>query len=943
MRNVACAAYARVGSLWALGVGAVISGHYSGWNFGIGAGGFGGMLIAALVIMVMYFGLIFSLAEMSPALPHTGGAYSFARSAMGPWGGFITGLAENIEYVLTPAVIVFFIGSYMTAIFETGPQYQPLWWLGGYIVFLALNLRGVELSFRVSVTVTLGALAVLAVYWASALPHFDFQRWALNIGTDAAGEKVLLPEGGGAFLPFGWHGVLAAMPFAVWLFLAIEQLPLAAEESHDPRRDMPKGLILGMLTLVASAFLTLFLNSGVGGTAEGQMQGAFSMATSAEPLLDGFRVTLSGAAKLLAFFAVVGLIASFHTIIFAYGRQIYSLSRAGYFPQVLSVTHGAHKTPNRALYAGSALGFAVMLVVWFSAGAEKGGAFIGGTLLNMAVFGAMISYAMQGLAFIMLRKTHAAHRASLPQPRGRVRRFADGGDRAGHAVVPAAGPGLSCGRVRCGHLVRGRHHLLRHRRAAQARPVTRRGIRDVRWQARSHGAQMNPRQVRTVADARAAVEAASAAHVKVGVFDIDGIMRGKYMSRDKFISALDSGFGFCDVVLGWDADDVLYDNVQYTGWHTGYPDAPVGVVPHTCRALPMEPGVLFFLGEFTPPADTICPRTLLRRVVERARKMGFEPYAGFEYEFFVFDETPESVRAKDYRNLKTMAPGAFGYSVIRNSVASEFYRELLQLADDMDFPIEGLHEETGPGVMEAAIGFDRAEDSADKAALFKTFAKIFAQRKGRMATFMAKWSRDVPGQSGHIHLSLKKGKESAFHDAQGPHHMSETMRHFVGGQQKLLPELLAMVAPTVNSYSRLIPGFWAPTVSTWGAENRTTALRVIPGSAKSQRVEYRIAAADANPYVILAAALGSGLYGIEHRIEPEAEVRGNAYDMKFPPHLALPATLWEAAQRLKGSSMAREWFGTAFVEHFAATREWEEREFRKAITDWELRRYFEII
>lgn len=397
--------YARVWSLWALGVGAVISGHYSGWNFGIGVGGFGGMFVAGLLIMIMYWGLIFSLAEMSPALPHTGAAYSFARSAMGPWGGFVTGLAENIEYVLTPAVIVFFIGSYMTAIFGTGPQYQPLWWLGGYLVFLFLNLRGVELSFKVSVAVTLGALAVLVVYWITAIPHFDFNRWALNIGVGPDGAAMALPEGGGSWLPFGWHGVLAAMPFAVWLFLAIEQLPLAAEESHDPRQDMPKGLIFGMATLVVSAFMIMFLNAGVGSAEAGRMQGAFSLGTSAEPLLDGFRVTLGGdIARLLALFAVIGLIASFHTIIFAYGRQIYSLSRAGYFPSAFSVTHGAHKTPNRALYVGTILGFCVMMVVWFAAGAEKGGAFIGGTLLNMAVFGAMISYAMQGLSFILLRK-----------------------------------------------------------------------------------------------------------------------------------------------------------------------------------------------------------------------------------------------------------------------------------------------------------------------------------------------------------------------------------------------------------------------------------------------------------------------------------------------------------------------------------------------------------
>lgn len=455
---------------------------------------------------------------------------------------------------------------------------------------------------------------------------------------------------------------------------------------------------------------------------------------------------------------------------------------------------------------------------------------------------------------------------------------------------------------------------------------------------------IEPRQVKNAADARAIVEQRGLSHVKVGVFDVDGILRGKYMSRAKFISALESGYGFCDVVLGWDCQDQLYDNVKYTGWHTGYPDAPVRILPETCRPLPFEDNNLLFLSEFSGAAEQICPRGVLRRVIDKAAKLGFQPYAGFEYEVFFFDETPETIRAKHYRNLKPMAPGWFGYSVIRNSTAAEFYRQMLATCEDMDFGIEGLHEETGPGVIEAAIAFDGALASADKSALFKTFVKVLAQRSNMMATFMAKWSREVPGQSGHIHLSLKDGQgKPVFHDADQPHQMSQTMRHFIGGQQQLMPELLAMVAPTINSYTRLIPGFWAPTDSTLGVENRTCALRVIPGSAKSQRVEYRVAAADANPYIILAAALGSGLWGIEHRIEPEPLVEGNAYDHKFPERLALPRTLWDAAQRLKQSRMAREYFGDAFVDHFAATREWEEREFRKHITDWELARYFEII
>ncbi|GEK45739.1 glutamine synthetase [Bisbaumannia pacifica] len=457
--------------------------------------------------------------------------------------------------------------------------------------------------------------------------------------------------------------------------------------------------------------------------------------------------------------------------------------------------------------------------------------------------------------------------------------------------------------------------------------------------------RLEPRAVKTPADARRIVEARGLSHVKVGMFDIDGVMLGKYMHKEKFFHALESGFAFCDVVLGWDSKDELYDNVSFTGWHTGYPDAPLRIVPESCRGVPAEGEMLLFLAEFTGPAAELCPRGLLRRVLERAQAMGFEAFGSLEYEFFLFQETPESVREKGFRHLRPFTPDMMGYSMLRSSVHSELYHELLGLAEAMDFPIEGLHTETGPGVLEAAIAVDGALAAADKGALFKTFTKVWAQRRGLMATFMAKWSPDYPGQSGHIHLSLRHadGGASAFFDADAPHGMSAIQRHFVAGQQALMPEFLAMFAPTINSYTRLIPGFWAPTDATWGVENRTTALRVIPGGDKSQRVEYRLGSADANPYLALAAAIAAGLYGIEQGLEPDEAVRGNAYELEHPAHQALPRTLWEAAQRLKASAPARALFGDAFVEHFAATREWEERQFRRHITDWELDRYFEII
>lgn len=434
--------------------------------------------------------------------------------------------------------------------------------------------------------------------------------------------------------------------------------------------------------------------------------------------------------------------------------------------------------------------------------------------------------------------------------------------------------------------------------------------------------------------------------VKLGIFDVDGVLRGKYVNRDKFISAIIHGFAFCDVVLGWDSNDQLYDNVTFTGWHTAYPDAPARIVPQTMRLLPFENNIPFFIGEFAGHAEPICPRGLLKRVLAKADDMGYKVTTAAEFEFFVFEETPESVREKNYKNLKSLTPGYFGYSGLRSSVHADIYHELLDMCLAMDMEIEGLHTETGPGVLEAAIKYDEAMRSADKAALFKTFAKVMFQQRGLMATFMARWSNDWPGQSGHLHMSIadKTSGKGVFYDAKEPMHMSKTMRHFIGGQQALLPNILAMISPTVNSYTRLVPGLWAPTSATWGYENRTTALRVIGGSEKSQRVEVRIAAADINPYIAMAAGIGAGLWGIENAIEPEPAIVGNAYAIEETrPERRLPTTLTEAANRLLACAPAREIFGDAFVDHYAQTRIWEEREARKAITDWQLARYFEII
>ena len=435
-------------------------------------------------------------------------------------------------------------------------------------------------------------------------------------------------------------------------------------------------------------------------------------------------------------------------------------------------------------------------------------------------------------------------------------------------------------------------------------------------------------------------------NIKLAVVDIDGVLRGKYVSTKKFLSALEKGFGFCNVIFGWDTNDVLYDKDSFTGWKDGFTDAWATIDASSLRMLPTEDNKsVLLLADFSEnEAASVCPRSILKKTLDRLDNLGYTATAALEFEFFLFNETPKTVADKNYGNLEPITPGNFGYSTLRNSTHAEFYHEIMNLAEEMKMPLEGLHTETGPGVLEGALEHSEALRAADNGVLFKTFIKVWAQQHNMMACFMAKWSADYPGQSGHIHISLqKKDGTSAFYEKGKKGNMSDVMRWFIGGQQKLMPEVLAMVASTCNSYTRLIPGFWAPTAASWGIDNRTCALRAIPGSPASQRVEYRVSAADINPHLALAAAIGSGIWGIENKIEPLEAVSGNAYDIDFPDELQLPRTLTQAAELFKNSKIARDLFGDTFVDHYSYTRTWEDQQQRGAITDWQLKRYFEII
>jgi len=449
-------------------------------------------------------------------------------------------------------------------------------------------------------------------------------------------------------------------------------------------------------------------------------------------------------------------------------------------------------------------------------------------------------------------------------------------------------------------------------------------------------------------DAQAALNAlgaGDATKVKVAVSDIDGVLRGKYLHIDKFGSAVEGGFGFCDVVFGWDMLDSVYDNTRVTGWHHGFPDAMVQLDLASGRRVPWDDHVPFFLGDFVTSKGEpypICPRQTLKRVLARAAKLGFQPMCGLEFEWFNFAETPHSWLQKKGVDPTPLTPGMFGYSLLRANANRGFFNALMDQLLQFRVPIEGLHTETGPGVYEAAIQFSDALECADRGVLFKTGAKEIAAQYGIMPSFMAKWSQQYPGCSGHLHQSLSDGKSNLFYDARGRAGMSKLFESFLAGQIAALMQFAPMFWPTINSYKRLVDGFWAPVKPTWAIDNRTASFRVIPGSPKSTRLETRCPGADINPYLAVAALLAAGLHGVEKNLKLTAKpITGTNQGAEGIARA--PRSLKETTEIFRGSDLARDWFGDLFVDHFAATREWEWRQWLDGVTDWELKRYFEII
>lgn len=427
----------------------------------------------------------------------------------------------------------------------------------------------------------------------------------------------------------------------------------------------------------------------------------------------------------------------------------------------------------------------------------------------------------------------------------------------------------------------------------------------------------------------------------IGVSDFDGVLRGKHVLSEDVLDG-DKVIKFSEAVLAWDCSDRVIPASFTQRPLSAFGDADLRILPGTGRPVSYVGDRCLYLAEFAGHHESLCPRGILRKVLRRAAERGCSCTAGFEFEFMLFKENGDTIEEKPFDKWAPLTRGPFGYSIARSVAHQELFGEILVLCEKARIPLSGLHFETGPGVIEASLLHCDALEAADRAIIFKSMIKAWAQTRGMMATFMAKVSEKWPGQSGHIHISMSSNGQNAFYDGDTFRNISKPMSQFIGGQLKYMNDFCVLAAPNFNSYKRLVPGCWAPTCPSWGIDNRTCAVRVIPGDPSAHRLEYRLTGADVNPYLALSCAIGSGILGIEENAALPASIVGDASEERCLPSGRLPQSLSEAANRFAQSPGANDVFGDRFVEAFSRSRRWEWEAVQHQVSDFERQRYFEI-
>jgi glutamine synthetase len=429
----------------------------------------------------------------------------------------------------------------------------------------------------------------------------------------------------------------------------------------------------------------------------------------------------------------------------------------------------------------------------------------------------------------------------------------------------------------------------------------------------------------------------------VAMTDTNGLLRGQMVSAGSLRGIMKNGMGMSPAQLALDPTDAMLTIPGVNDDRGDFHDDPLQVDPASARRLPWsKPGHdLLVLSNYTGASATICPRAILKAVLARAAEAGLVPKYGMELEYTLFDETPESARAKGYRNLKTATAHASHDLILYQVVQTEWYEAVAAMCEPLRIDLAKMHEEIGAGFMEACIGAGEGTEPADQLVLLKNFIRALALRQGRSVTFMPRWSEKADSQSIHLHVSLKdKAGKPLFWDEKEKNGVSRTFRHFLGGLQAHVGDLTLVFQPTVNSFRRFAPGTFAPPGLTWGFENRTTCFRLVGHDAGSLRVENRLPGADCNPYLSAAATIAAGVAGVIGEIEPDPETIGSGYAQE--PGRDFARSMPEAIERLRGSAFARDWLGERFVEAFTSTRQCQHDEFRRKVPDVELERFFDL-
>lgn len=425
--------------------------------------------------------------------------------------------------------------------------------------------------------------------------------------------------------------------------------------------------------------------------------------------------------------------------------------------------------------------------------------------------------------------------------------------------------------------------------------------------------------------------------------DMQGRLMGKRVTGHFFCEHVVHEMHACDYLLANDMDNEPVPGYEAANWERGYGDFAVRPDMATLRLTPWLPATALVLGDCVDHNGeevSHAPRTILKRQIERAHKKGYVAKMASELEFYVFEEPYDVIREKRYRDLKTAGWYIEDYHIFQTTKEESLIRAIRNGLDQAGIPVEFSKGEWGPGQAEINLYYAEALEMADRHVIYKNAAKEIAHLQGKSITFMAKWDFDLAGNSFHLHSSLWDAEtdRALFADEADPHETSTLFRHYLAGQLALAREMTFFLAPYINSYKRFQSGSFAPTKAVWSRDNRTSGFRVL-GSGPATRVENRIPGGDANPYLAFAATLAAGLHGIEQNLELESAFEGNAYASEEIREV--PKTLREALGELEQSTVLRQSLGDNVVEHYLHTGRWEQAEFDRRVTDWELVRNLE--